>query len=79
MLHCTEQLPKLQKEEKRVVKQYLLYVSHSQRMCWIHILKMQYKPNEKVKAVQKIKFQILYQNNDRLTSIGFDNSGLSNR
>lgn len=48
-------------------------------MCWIHILKMQYKPNEKVKAVQKIKFQILYQNNDRLTSIGFDNSGLSNR
>ena len=40
----------------------------SQRMCWIRITKNAYKPNEKVKAVQKKekkKTQILYHNNDR--------------
>lgn len=36
-------------------------------MCWIRITKNAYKPNEKVKAVQKKekKTQILCQNNDR--------------
>jgi len=56
MLHCTELLPKLQKIKKELSNTTCsMYHSQSQRMCWIRILKMQYKPNEKVKAVQKIK------------------------
>jgi hypothetical protein len=44
------------KEREKELSNNTCSMYHSQRMCWIHILKMQYNPNEKVKAVQKIKF-----------------------